>query len=74
MTKEEWEAAPKRIDPDYAGSLSEKIGLDPELCPACGAHLSNSICLNACHLGVDGAAKFGNFMDTLTKLNKFLDN
>lgn len=36
------------VDPDFAGSIFEKLGYDPELCPHCDTHLHKGICLNAC--------------------------
>lgn len=41
-------------DPEFKGSIFEKLGLSEYLCPECKAHLKESmgdlICLNACHL------------------------
>ena len=41
-------------DPDFKGSIFEKLGLSEYICPECTAHLKKSgsqlICLNACHL------------------------
>ena len=35
----EWLNTEKETDPDFEGSLSEKLGFDRELCPTCKAHL-----------------------------------
>jgi len=41
-------------DPNFKGSVFEKLGLSEYTCPECTAHLKESsgdlICLNACHL------------------------
>lgn len=63
MTATEWQQAEKKTDPEFAGSLHERLGFSPELCPVCGGHLykdpqGESICLNACHLGTAGKAAF----------------
>lgn len=58
----EWLAADKAIDPDFVGSIWEEMGYDDKLCPACGAHLHNGICLNACHLTKRSREKFGQLM------------
>lgn len=51
---EKWMNTVKEVDPDFRGSIHQKLGLTDILCPTCGAHckLSNGelICLNACHL------------------------
>lgn len=52
-----WENLPRKIDPDFKGSMYEVLGFIEQLCPTCGAHLyKNSdgrvekiICLNGCH-------------------------
>lgn len=63
MTATEWAAAPKAVDPNHAGSIYEQLGLSDKLCPMCNSHLTqDGICLNACHLGLDGVAKFGDFI------------
>lgn len=50
MINKEWQLAKKKVDPDYEGSLFEKLGFDPVLCPVCSAHLRDGVCLNLCHL------------------------
>lgn len=50
-----------KIDPDFEGSLFQKLGLSNVLCDDCGAHLSaKGICLNACQL-----RRFQNLRDAL---------
>jgi hypothetical protein len=40
-----------KIDPNFEGSIFQKLGLSEVLCEDCGAHLSaRGICLNACGL------------------------
>jgi len=68
MTGQEWADAEKVVDPDFAGSIFEEIGLSAKRCPKCGAHLSGDIeiCLNGCHLGDEGMLKMAAFMERLT--------
>lgn len=43
-------------DPNDGGAI---LGLSKYLCPNCDAHLAKSgLCLNACHLGEKGKARF----------------
>ena len=58
MTRNEWTKSPKKKDPKFKGSIFEKLGHQNKLCPNCDAHLWENICLNACHLGDDGARRF----------------
>lgn len=55
---EEWLKAPKAIDSDFSGSLSERLGYNRLICPKCGSHLfgkeDEPMCLNACHLTQEG--------------------
>lgn len=61
MTREEWQNAEKKIDPNFKGSIFEQIGWTEYLCPNCNAHLTQSkICLNACHLGDTKKYRFQN--------------
>jgi hypothetical protein len=50
----DWEKTVKKVDPDFEGSIHQKLGLSDILCPTCGAHCrldgDQLICLNACHL------------------------
>jgi len=39
-----------KIDPNFKGSIFEKLGLSEVLCDDCGANLSGQICLNGCDL------------------------
>ena len=50
MINKEWLEAEKKIDPNYEGSVFQKMGFDALLCPVCNAHLRDGICLNNCHL------------------------
>lgn len=54
----EWLLAPKEKNPDFEGSIWQKMGHDNALCPTCKAHLRSGICLNACHLAPSALAKF----------------
>lgn len=71
----EWLSAEKKIDPDFNGSIFQKLGFEPQLCPVCGAHLkkvedavteayqpNDLICLNACHLVEKSKLDFHQFM------------
>lgn len=57
-----WEAAPKKTDPDYEGSIWQRLGFDATLCPVCDAHLSGGICLNGCHLAPETHINLHNLM------------
>lgn len=53
----------------YPDGEKDLLGLGPYLCPECKAGLSQPvegmdrwICLNACHLGASGAARFAEHM------------
>jgi len=50
----DWDSKIKQVDPNFEGSIHQKLGLSDILCSTCGAHckVSNGelICLNACHL------------------------
>ena len=70
MTRQEWQDAEKKLDPNFEGSLSQKIGCDKELCPSCNQHLKGGICLNACHLGDDGARAFADTMKRFMETRK----
>jgi len=54
----EWQKADKKIDPNFEGSIFQKLGYDEKLCPTCGAHLYEGICLNTCHLGQQSQMDF----------------
>lgn len=59
----EWENAEKKVDPDFEGSIHQKLGLTDILCPTCNAHCKvddhgQLICLNACHLMPDAQVRF----------------
>jgi len=55
-------------DENFKGSIFEKLGFDAELCPICGAHLRNGICLNGCHLNPSAKELFRELMEK-TKRN-----
>lgn len=63
-----WEAAEKKTDPDFEGSLEQKVGFDNLLCPTCGAHLKDGICLNACHLSKASRDRFNALMKAIGEL------
>lgn len=54
MSTQYWKDLPKEIDPEFAGSIFERLGLSPVICPTCKAHCKEAngelICLNICHL------------------------
>lgn len=58
MIDPNWLNTTKKQDPDFAGSIWEKMEYDNALCPVCGAHLRHGICLNACHLNPEGRRRF----------------
>jgi hypothetical protein len=58
MFDTEWLKAEKKVDPEYAGSIYEDMGMDNILCPTCGAHLKGGICLNTCHLSKASQERF----------------
>lgn len=62
MLDGEWQNAEKKIDPDFVGSIFEKMGWDAELCPTCNAHLHGGVCLNVCHLSRVSRKRFGKLM------------
>lgn len=64
----QWVAAEKKIDPDFEGSLEQKLGFDNLLCPTCGAHLKDNICLNACHLSAESRKRFSQIMAGLSRI------
>lgn len=66
MNAQEWERAMRKLDPDFEGSIWQKMGYSPELCPSCGAHIRKGICLNACHLGDAGKLSFNLRIGTQT--------
>lgn len=35
---------------EFEGSIWQKLGYEKTLCPTCGAHTHDGICLNTCHL------------------------
>jgi len=59
---QEWMKAEKKIDPDFIGSLYETLGFEATMCPTCGSHLHQGICLNACHLAKVARQKFADLM------------
>jgi hypothetical protein len=65
MIDVEWTETPKETDPNFEGSIWQKMGHDPELCPTCGAHLYDGICLNACHLTRESRERFAQGMIAL---------
>ena len=58
MYNKEWMEAEKKVDPNFEGSIWEKLGHENRLCPTCEAHLYKGICLNACHLAPDTKKRF----------------
>lgn len=61
-----------KTDPNFKGSLFEKLGLSDKLCPTCNAHLAQSgICLNACHLTNGQRIRMAMDLETIAK--KLLD-
>lgn len=54
-------------DPNFKGSIFEKLGLSEYLCPECGAHLketpSDLICLNSCHLPKHWQKRFNSLIN-----------
>ena len=58
----EWLNAEKKTDPDFEGSIMQKLGYSDKLCPTCGANLRGGICLNACHLSKQSQRKFYDLM------------
>ena len=62
MIDPNWLDATKKQDPEFAGSIHEELGFDDVLCPTCGAHLRNGICLNACHLTRRSQQRFSDIM------------
>lgn len=67
MIDPNWLSATKKQDPEFAGSIHEELGFDNALCPTCGAHLRNGICLNACHLIPKSQRRFSNIMKEATR-------
>ena len=55
-----WLRAEKKVDPNFEGSIFQKLGFEDKLCPTCGANLRNGICLNACHLSEAARKRFAN--------------
>ena len=62
-----WLHATKEQDPDFTGSRWEKMGYDNALCPVCGTHLRDGICLNAYHLRLVSRKQFSKIMQCLAK-------
>jgi len=63
----EWLSADKPIDQDFAGSIWEELGYSSLLCPTCGAHLHDGICLNACHLTKKSRDRFNQIMEQVVE-------
>lgn len=61
-------------DPEFKGSIFEKLGLSEYLCPECDAHLKKSsgdlICLNACHLPKHWQKRLSNGMKSVVESRK----
>ena len=60
----DWYATEKETDPNFEGSIWQKLGYEDKLCPDCGAHLHHGICLNACHL-----SQRGRILDALKQIH-----
>jgi hypothetical protein len=58
----DWNSLEKKVDPNFDGSLWQKLGYEARLCPVCGAHLHEGICLNACHLSTSARERFVSLM------------
>jgi len=54
-------------DKNFKGSIFEKLGFDADLCPVCGAHLRNGICLNGCHLNPSAKERFHKLMEKVAE-------
>ena len=63
-----WYNTIKKKDPDFEGSLFQRLGFCDLLCPDCGAHLKpvtgtgGPICLNACHLTPETQERMNSLM------------
>lgn len=73
-----WAQAEKPVDPDFKGSVFEKLGLDEHTCPTCTAHLYRDetiglICLNACHLSPAARDRFNQIWGAIESSGAFDD-
>lgn len=69
MFDPEWMSAEKEIDPDFEGSLFQKLGYEARLCPTCKAHLYDGICLNTCHLSKVSQKRFASLFNHAAQLS-----
>ena len=69
MIDQNWLNTTKEQDPNFAGSIHEKLGFDNAICPTCGTHLRNGICLNACHLTPRSRQRFSEAIRKATEAN-----
>jgi len=58
-------------DPNFKGSIFERLGFSEYLCPECNAHLKKSggeyICLNSCHLPKHMQKRMSDMMKEISK-------
>lgn len=48
---------------DFEDSIWDKLGYSRQICPECGSHLRNDICLNTCHLSDTQRQEFRQLID-----------
>jgi hypothetical protein len=63
-----------KTDEKFKGSIFDKVGMSPYLCPSCEAHLKETdgelICLNGCHLPMQWQINFSKEMAKLSAFKK----